>query len=38
MIGKTYLRLKNKTLAIEYLRKAADYSVRTSEDAQVTFC
>lgn len=35
MIGKTYLRLKNKTLAIEYLRKAADYSVRTSEDAQV---
>ena len=36
MIGKTYLQMKDKTLAVNYIQRAADYPVRTTEDAEVT--
>ncbi|XP_077349106.1 regulator of microtubule dynamics protein 1 isoform X1 [Lithobates pipiens] len=34
-LGKTFLQLKNKELAIHWLRKARDYLVRTEEDKEV---
>ena len=35
MIGKTYLRLKDNTLAKDYLTKARDYPVHTEDDKKV---
>ena len=35
MIGKTYLRLKDNTLAKDYLTKALDYPVHTEDDKKV---
>ncbi|CAI9605681.1 unnamed protein product [Staurois parvus] len=34
-LGKTLLQLKNKELALHWLRKARDYPVRTEEDKEV---
>ncbi|XP_053323198.1 regulator of microtubule dynamics protein 1 [Spea bombifrons] len=34
-LGKTYLKLKNKELAVYWLTKAKDYPARTEEDQQV---
>lgn len=35
LIGKTYLRLKNKERAIEYLTRARDYPAASAEDGEV---
>ncbi|CAG5122567.1 unnamed protein product [Candidula unifasciata] len=34
MIAKSYLRIHNKEKAVEYLKKAADYHVKTPDDEQ----
>ncbi|KAG8570498.1 hypothetical protein GDO81_011293 [Engystomops pustulosus] len=34
-LGKTFLRLKDNELALEWLQKAKDYPVRTEEDKEV---
>ena len=35
MIGKTYLRMNKKELALEYLTRAHQYPVKTEDDKQV---
>lgn len=35
MIGKTYLRLKNKEKAVSYLTRARDYPAASAEDMEV---
>lgn len=35
MIGKTYLRLKNKEKAISYLNRTRDYPAASAEDVEV---
>lgn len=35
LLGKTYLKLQNKKLAVFWLLKAKDYPARTEEDKQV---
>uniref|UniRef100_A0A6I8RLY5 Regulator of microtubule dynamics protein 1 n=1 Tax=Xenopus tropicalis TaxID=8364 RepID=A0A6I8RLY5_XENTR len=34
-LGKTYLKLKNKSLALDWLTKAKDFPARTEEDIEV---
>lgn len=36
LIGKTYMRLKDKDKAIFYLTKARDYPAASPEDVEVT--
>jgi len=42
MIGKTYMRMKDKDHAVEFLTKARGHPVRTEDDKKVylrfTFC
>jgi len=35
MIGKTYMRMKDRDQAVEYLTKTRDYPVRTEDDKKV---
>ena len=37
LIGKTYMRLKDKDKAIYYLSKARDFPAASAEDVEVIF-
>ncbi len=37
LIGKTYMRLKDKEKAVYYLTKARDYPAGSAEDAEVIY-